>query len=145
MKKFLLWLCETIILREQALGKEMAAKIVHYCGKAEAFDHGIWSKSLEVLCKVWPHHIQSIEDCKVIDLVMALRAISSLQQGERNSLKEQEEIISKRLWVLHSSISGKSLEILSHLYRINRITPPPKICDLLSTHSAKQEPSQHTR
>ena len=54
MKKFILWLCETIILREQALGREMAAKIVHYCAKAEAFDHGIWSKSLEVLCKVQP-------------------------------------------------------------------------------------------
>lgn len=91
------------------------------------------------------YHIKSIEDCKIIDLVMALRAISSLEQEERNSLKEQEETISKRLWVLHSSISGKSLEILSHLYRINRITPPPRIRELLSTHSAKQEPSQHSR
>jgi len=58
---------------------------------------------------------------------MALKAISLLNKDERNILASQEEVISKRLWLLESSIAGKSLDILVHLFKTKRIHPPPNI------------------
>jgi hypothetical protein len=58
---------------------------------------------------------------------MALKAISSLNKVERNLLAVQEEAISRRLWLLESSITGKSLDMLVHLFKTKRIHPPPKI------------------
>jgi hypothetical protein len=52
LKRFVLWLCETIMIREQPLDKEVAAKIVHACAKAEVFYYEIWAKALNVLCLV---------------------------------------------------------------------------------------------
>jgi hypothetical protein len=68
---------------------------------------------------------------------MALKALTKLNETERKMLSKEEEIISKRLWILHSSISGKSLQILSQLYSIKKINPPPKICEILAQSMIK--------
>jgi len=58
---------------------------------------------------------------------MALKALSSLNTAQRNLLASQEEAIAKRLWLLESSITGKSLDILVYLFKTKRIHPPSKI------------------
>lgn len=52
LRKFILWLAETIILREKQLSKEMASKMMHYCAKAKTYDEQIWNKLLLAVLKV---------------------------------------------------------------------------------------------
>lgn len=54
MRKFLLWICETILLREQNLKKQTAAKILFYCSKAQAYHSMIWEKAVNLLADVGP-------------------------------------------------------------------------------------------
>jgi hypothetical protein len=81
--------------------------------------------------------IENIEDCKIIDLVMSLNALTRVTDEQRKVFAKEEEQICTRLWALYSSITGKSLTVLALLHGAKKITPPPKMAAILVSHLGK--------
>ena len=72
IKQFYLWLCETIILKQgDQLKKLDAAFILHYARKINAYNRDVWKAALECITT-------NVEDNKLADLIMAIRAIATL-------------------------------------------------------------------
>lgn len=63
---------------------------------------------------------------------MAIKALSSLPKEQRNQLEKEEEALSNRLWMLQSSLAGKSLDIVIYLFKNKKIRPPSKISKWLN-------------
>lgn len=52
MRLFLMWICETLLLREKSLRKQTAAKMLFYASKAQAFNLSVWQKAATILTTV---------------------------------------------------------------------------------------------
>lgn len=76
MKKFFLWIWETILLREPKVSCPEAALMLMNSSKMGVFEEELWRKSCLLL-------INDIKEAKIIDLVMAVNALASLSKDKR--------------------------------------------------------------
>ena len=82
MRNFFEWICETVFLREPGLHHSKAALILLSSLKIHHFHPPTWLAACTRIT-------QNIMDAKVIDLVMALKAIASLTPNKREPLQKE--------------------------------------------------------
>lgn len=76
---------------------------------------------------------------------MGVKAIANLPDEQRKGYANEEQQISKRLWILHASITGKSLPVLARLYQQKRISPTTPVQELLTDYIEKRQKVSESR
>ena len=76
MKNFFLWIFQTIFLKDSKVSREMSAKLVFYSSKGDIYHEYLWKKAVTQI-------VTQIQDSKIIDLVMTLKALSLLNRDKR--------------------------------------------------------------